>query len=146
MSIKVQALVYCKAICFLGGVLPSTPLLWAILQIRFRSQGRLQKLLTAVFGVNEMAKPPCRPTERQRESRMGEKDEGDGTDLLIRWTRRGPEDRIPSLLPRLKFCAWEEFNVFKSQLHSVGECPPSLCPHGRAEEEAGVWTFLGWNQ
>lgn len=33
---------------------------------------------------------------------------------------RGPEDRILSLLSRLKFCAWEVFDFLKSQLHSVG--------------------------
>lgn len=60
LCIKVQDLVCCNAICFFG-FLPSIPLLWAILKIWFLSQGRLQKLLTAVFGVNEMAKPPVDP-------------------------------------------------------------------------------------
>lgn len=87
------------------------------------SRTAAQKLLTAVFEVNEISEPPPRPfglTERQRECKMVKKDAGDGTDLLIRWARGGPEDRIPSLLPRLKFCAWEVFNFLKSQLRSVG--------------------------
>lgn len=44
-----------------SGVCLLPPLLWAILKIWFLSQGQLQKLLTAVFGVNEMVKPPVDP-------------------------------------------------------------------------------------
>lgn len=105
---------------------PSPPLC-AILKnmtpVSLQSRTAAQKLLTAVFEVNEISEPPP-PSDLLKgsecECKMVKKDAGDGTDLLIRWARGGPEDRIPSLLPRLKFCAWEVFNFLKSQLRSVG--------------------------
>lgn len=97
---------------------------------------------------------PSRATERWRECKMGKKDDGDGADLLIRWAWGGPEDRIPSLLPRLKFCAWEVFNFLKSQLHSVGSVLFSLLPTGLVPaltpRPQAVWggglAFGGWGR
>lgn len=106
---------------------PSPPLC-AILEnttpVSLQSQGQQHKnCWQQCLKLMRYPSPPPTPfrlTERQRECKMVKKDAGDGTDLLIRWARGGPEDRIPSLLPRLKFCAWEVFNFLKSQLRSVG--------------------------
>lgn len=87
--------------------------------LSFQSQGQQQKLLTTVFEVNEKAEPFQSYWKAARVQ--------DGQEVRWWWdwpsdqvSVRGPEDRIPSLLPRLEFCAWEVFNFLKSQLHSVG--------------------------
>lgn len=115
--------------------------------VSFQSQGQQQKLLTAVFEVNEKAEP------YQSYWKAARVQDGQGGRWWWDWPSdqvraRRPEDRIPSLLPRLKFCAWEVFNFLKSQLHSVGSVlfpfahRFSDCPY------AGAWgggsAFGGW--
>jgi len=51
--------------------------------VSFKSQGQQQKLLTAVFEVNEKAEPFQIYWKAAREH-DGHKDYGDGADLLIR--------------------------------------------------------------
>lgn len=104
-------------------------------------------MLTEVFEVNEKAEllsSYWKPSRVQ-----------DGQEGWWWWnwpsdqmSMRRPEDRIPSLLPRLEFCAREVFNFVKSQLHSVGSVlfpfahRFSDCPDARAW--GGGWVFGGW--
>lgn len=78
--------------------------------VSFKSQGHQQKLLTAVFEVNEKAEP-----SQSSWKAVIEQDGRAGPWWWWRWpsdqvSAWSPEDRIPSLLPWLKFCAWEVFN------------------------------------
>lgn len=156
LSIKVQDLVcYPPFIPF--ALLPFTP---AVCHSQKYESGTISESRTAAKNcwqqcLKLMRKlSPSRATERWRECKMGKKDDGDGADLLIRWAWGGPEDRIPSLLPRLKFCAWEVFNFLKSQLHSVGSVLFSLLPTGLVPaltpRPQAVWggglAFGGWGR
>lgn len=101
------------------------------------------KVLTGAFEVNERAEP-LHSGEDAGEGRLVR---GNVMIELTSWSgaSTGPGERIPSLLPRLEFCAWEVFNFLKSQLHSAGGSSFSL-PTGLVAAlvsavcpEVGVW-------
>lgn len=92
VSIKVHDLVD-----FFFGCLPPPPHCVLFPKSGVRVKDGRKKLLTAVFGVNEMAEPPVDPLKGR------EKDEGDGTDLLIRWAGRGPRTESHLCCPGWNF-------------------------------------------
>ena len=90
---------------------------------------------------------PCRPSERQPECKMGKKDDGDGTDPLIRWTWGGLRTESPLCCPGWNFVL-EKCLTFSNPNCTQWGVSSSPLPTGLVSaltpglrRGAGVWRF-----